>query len=135
MGDLRSLHGFGGGGSAGQPLAGERQVCALVLESAFTQFADVADSGAGWLGRTAAALGSQRMAAVEWIGQVDVPVWFLHGSLDRTVPLALGRQLFERAPEPRHWRQWPLGHSNLQTDPTGTYQQTWVDIARSCAGS
>ncbi len=108
------------------------QVCALVLESAFTSFADVAQAGAGWFGWAVLALGSQRMASFEFIEQVDVPVWFLHGSLDTTIPLALGRRLFERAPEPRQWRQWPLGHSNLQTDPSGAYQQTWVDIARSC---
>lgn len=111
------------------------QVCALVLESAFTSFDDVAESGAGWLGRAVSAMGSQRMASVNVIRQVDVPVWFLHGSQDTTIPLALGRRLYEQAPEPRHWHQWPLGHSDLQKDPTGGYARTWQKIAQSCAAS
>lgn len=113
-------------------LQGATGVCALVLESSFTSFADVADAGAGWFGRLASGLGSERMASVDVIGRVSVPVWLMHGSLDKTIPLELGRRLFEQAPEPRYWRQWPLGHSDLQTDPTGGYARTWQDIARSC---
>jgi pimeloyl-ACP methyl ester carboxylesterase len=109
--------------------------CALVLESSFTSFPDVADAGAGWAGRLLSLLGSQRMASIRYIDQVAVPVWFLHGSLDKTVPMAVGRRLYERAPQPRRWFDWPLGHSNLQTDPTGRYDQVWRDIAAQCAGS
>lgn len=115
-------------------LRGSGNTCALVLESAFTSFADVAQAGAGWFGRALTGLGAQRMASVEHIAQVDMPVWFLHGSRDDTVPLVLGRRLYEQAPEPRHWREWPLGHSDLQNDPSGTYDQTWRDIAAGCAG-
>jgi len=118
-----------------QRLRGERRVCALVLESAFPSFADVAQASAGWLGWALSALGTQRMASIEHIAQVDLPVWFLHGSLDDTVPVALGRRLYEQAPPQRHWREWPLGHSNLQTDPSGGYAQTWRDIAAGCSTS
>ena len=114
-------------------LRGSARVCAVVLESAFTSFDDVAQAGAGWIGGAVSGLGSQRMASIERIDQLDVPVWFLHGSRDETVPIALGRRLYERAREPRHWYEWPLGHSNLQTDPTGGYARVWQDIARSCA--
>jgi len=113
-------------------LRGTHSVCALVLESAFTSFPDVAQAGAGWLGLALSGLGTQRMASIEHIAQVDMPVWFLHGSRDDTVPLELGRRLYEQAPLPRHWREWSLGHSDLQTDPSGAYAQTWHDIAASC---
>lgn len=116
-------------------LRGSGNTCALVLESAFTSFSDVAQAGAGWFGRALTGLGSERMASIEHIAQVDVPVWFLHGSRDDTVPLTLGRRLYEQAPMPRHWREWPLDHSNLQTDPTGAYDQTWRDIAASCGAT
>lgn len=114
-------------------LRGTPGLCALVLESAFTRFSDVAEERVGWLGRMVTAMGSQHMASSDYIAQVDIPVWFLHGSLDDTVPLSLGRRLFEMAPEPRHWHQWPMGHSNLQNEPTGAYRQTWAAIAQSCA--
>ena len=115
-----------------QRLRGTQAYCALVLESAFTSFPDVAQAGAGWPGRWLTLLGNERMASIERIDQVEPPLWFLHGSLDTTVPLSLGRRLFEAAPPPKVWREWPLGHSNLQTDPTGLYEQTWQEIAQSC---
>lgn len=115
-----------------QRLRGTQAYCALVLESAFTSFPDVAEAGAGTLGRWLTLLSSERMASIDRIAQVDPPLWFLHGSQDTTVPLALGRRLYEAAPAPKQWRQWPLGHSNLQTDTTGTYDQTWREIAASC---
>lgn len=113
-------------------LRGTRAYCALVLESAFTSLPDVAEAGAGWGGRLLTLMGRERMAAIDRITDVDPPVWFLHGSRDDTVPLALGRRLYDAAPSPKQWREWPLGHSNLQTDPTGGYAQTWRDIAGAC---
>lgn len=113
-------------------LAGSRGYCALVLESAFTRFADVAGAAAGWLGRGFAALGNERMDSAGRIARVDPPLWFFHGSRDNTVPLSLGRALFEWAPSPKQWFEWPLGHSNLQTDPSGRYDAVWREIAASC---
>jgi hypothetical protein len=49
--------------------------------------------------------------------------------------MALGRRLYEQAPEPKYWFDWPLGHSNLQTDPTGTYAKVWRDIEALCRQS
>lgn len=116
-----------------QRLRGQQAYCALVLESAFTSLPDVAEAGAGWAGRLLTLAGSERMASIEHIAAVDPPVWFLHGSRDDTVPLALGRRLYAAAPAPKEWREWPLGHSNLQEAPDGTYAKTWRDIAASCA--
>lgn len=115
-----------------QRLRGQGAYCALVLESAFTSFPDVAEAGVGWFGRQLTLLGEERMASIDIIGQVAPPLWVLHGSRDDTVPIDLGRRLYEAAPEPKQWRTWPLGHSDLQTDPTGGYDQTWREIAASC---
>lgn len=116
-------------------LAGSRATCALVLESALTSFPDVAQAAAGWLGQLLARTGKDRMASIDRIAAVDPPIWFFHGSQDDTVPMALGRRLYEQAPEPKHWFDWPLGHSNLQTDPTGTYAKVWRDIEALCRQS
>lgn len=115
-----------------QRLAGQHAYCALVLESAFTSFPDVAQAAAGWLGGWLARVGGERMASMDRIAAVDPPLWFLHGSEDTTVPMALGRRLYDRAPEPKYWFDWPLSHSNLQTDTTGRYAAVWRDIERSC---
>lgn len=114
-------------------LQGSGAVCALVLESSFTRLSDVAYEGAGWLGRLLASLGTEDMASIDRMAQVDAPVWFLHGTRDRTVPSSLSRRLYEQAPEPRQWHDWPLDHSNLHTDPTGRYDQVWRQIQASCS--
>lgn len=115
-----------------QRLHGQGAYCALVLESAFTSFPDVASATVGWAGWLLSVSGPERMASIDRMAQVDPPVWMLHGSRDTTVPMALGQRLFEAAPSPKVWREWPLGHSDLQTDPTGRYDQTWREIAAGC---
>lgn len=115
-----------------EQLAGQSAYCGVVLESAFTSFPDVARAAAGWLGSALVLLNRERMASINRIEQVDPPLWFFHGSKDETIPIELGRQLFEGARQPKHWLQWPLGHSNLQTDPTGRYDAAWREIQSSC---
>lgn len=111
---------------------GESGVCGVVLESAFTSFSDVAYEAAGWPGRWLVALGREKMRAMDHIAGIPTPVWFMHGESDKVVPIQLGRRLFKQAPESKRWIQWPLEHSNLHTDPTGRYDQTWQDIEAAC---
>jgi fermentation-respiration switch protein FrsA (DUF1100 family) len=48
------------------------------------------------------------------IGKVTVPKLFIHGDSDSIVPVALGRKLFEAAPEPREWLEVPgADHNDL----------------------
>ena len=113
-------------------LTAKHAYCALVVESSFTNFSDVAYEAAGLPGRWLAAMGEQRMDAEALMASVEPPVWSLHGENDTTVPMRLGQRLFKRAPEPKTWAQWPLGHSNLHTDPSGRYDQVWRDIRETC---
>lgn len=106
--------------------------CALVLESAFTSFDDVAQSVNPLVGALATMVGTQRMASIERIGQVHGPVWFLHGTADKTIPVALGEKLFRAAPAPKHWLALPKDHSDLQTDASGAYDQAWRQIRSGC---
>ncbi len=106
--------------------------CALVLESSFTSFPDVARSASTLLGPLAAGLSSQKMASIERIADVQGPLWLLHGTQDSTIPIALGRQLFEAAPEPKTWLELPYAHSNLQTDTSGQYYALWRSVLATC---
>jgi len=109
-----------------------RDYCALVLESALTSFDDVARSVGNFVGPIAAALSSQRMASIDHIGAVHGPVWMLHGTGDKTIPVALGEKLFAAAPKPKHWLALPKDHSDLQTDTTGAYDAVWQQVKSSC---
>ncbi len=95
---------------------------ALILESAFTSFDGVA-SEAGWLARLLSVFNRERFASVEKISQVRAPLLMLHGSVDTTVPLRLGQQLYDQAQPPKQWV--PIdggGHSNLHHEGRTPYQ-------------
>lgn len=106
--------------------------CAVVLESAFTSFPDVARSVSGPFGLLAAALTTQKMASIDMIGQVPGPIWLLHGSQDATIPMSLGKRLFAAAPSPKYWLDLPKDHSDLQTDATGAYDAVWQQVKSTC---
>ncbi|MDQ5898602.1 MAG: uncharacterized protein QG612_2688, partial [Pseudomonadota bacterium] len=74
----------------------------LIVEGSFTSIPDVVSHYAwGWL--PLGPLITQRLAAGERIAEVRAPVLVVHGSADRVVDPAVGRALYERAPEPKRW--------------------------------
>jgi pimeloyl-ACP methyl ester carboxylesterase len=86
---------------------------AVILESAFTSFADVAD-GAGFLARLLMNFSTERFASIEKIAQVQAPLLMLHGTLDTTIPIALSEKLFSAANPPKQWHAIVGGaHSDL----------------------
>ncbi len=74
----------------------------LILESAFTRFADVARAAGFWAG-LAAWFSNERFDSLAKIPRVDAPVLMLHGTHDDTVPIALGEMLFAAATTPKRW--------------------------------
>jgi fermentation-respiration switch protein FrsA (DUF1100 family) len=55
-----------------------------------------------------------KFANVDKIDKVRMPVFVIHGALDRVTPQRFGRMLYERAPEPKS-AVWPsgAGHNDL----------------------
>ncbi len=95
---------------------------ALILESAFTSFADIARES-GFFARLASQFNHERFDSLHKIAHVDAPLLMLHGSLDTTIPVALGKQLFEAAHPPKQWFTLEGGaHSNLQDVGHAQYQ-------------
>ena len=95
---------------------------ALVLESAFSSFTDLARN-AGVLATLLALSSNERFASINKIGTVQAPLLMLHGSADTTIPIALGRKLFDAANAPKEWRVIDGGaHSNLNDVGRGQYQ-------------
>ena len=89
------------GGALAVDLAARERVAGLVLESTFPSVADISRSYWGvplrfWLGT--------KLASIDTIASVDAPILFFHGSRDRVIRLAIGRRLFDAAPEPKTWQ-------------------------------
>lgn len=105
-------------------LQGPHDYGGLILESAFTSFADVA-AHAGLIARVMLGLGHERFASVDKIHRVNAPLLMLHGSADTTITPALGEALFAAAPPPKTWvLVQGGGHSDLAQVDAALYQAT-----------
>lgn len=93
-------------------LATERKAAALVLEAPFTSITDVAAKAYPFLPVRLLLL--DRFDSLSRIADVQAPLLIIHGERDRIVPVALGRQLFKAAPEPKKAVWLPrAGHNDL----------------------
>jgi pimeloyl-ACP methyl ester carboxylesterase len=130
----RVIFGHSMGGAAAVRLAsglhGGVDYGALVLESTFTRLPDVA-ANAGFWGRVAAAFTRLDFNSLQRIGRIDAPLLMLHGTADKTVPVALGRRLRDAAPVGVRWLEVPGGsHSQLHSEAPELYRRAFTDLIR-----
>lgn len=131
----RVIFGHSMGGAAAIKLAGQLRhgvdYGALVVESTFTSLPDVA-AEAGFWGRLAAALTTLRFDSRARIGEVDAPLWMIHGTADKTVPIQIGRRLRDAAPAGVRWVEIPGGsHSRLHSEAPQLYRQTFQEVMKA----
>lgn len=133
----RVIYGHSLGGSVAVILASRLHVgkdyAALILESTFTSLPDVA-AAAGFWGGVGAALTTMQFDARSRIASVDAPILMLHGTLDRTVPIDLGRRLRDTAPPGVTWIEIEGGtHSRLHSQAPQTYRQALHGVVERLA--
>jgi len=98
------------GGAVAVDLAQRRPLAGVVLESTFSSLADVARGAVG----PVALLLRGRFDSAAKIPGLRAPLLCLHGDRDEIVPFALGRALFEAAPEPKTFEAFPgAGHNDV----------------------
>ncbi len=109
-------------------LRGNADYGALILESAFSSFADVARE-AGVFASLLALANNERFASIEKIGKVHAPLLMIHGSADTTIPITLGKKLFDAANVPKQWLVIDGGaHSDLDDVGKVQYQAALQDF-------
>lgn len=99
----RFVFGHSLGGAIAVDLAAQvDDLSGLIVEGSFTSLRDLlATFKWGWL--PVGPLLTQRFEAAERMPRVRAPVLVVHGSEDRLVPPAIGRALYETAPEPKRF--------------------------------
>lgn len=127
----RVIFGHSMGGAAAVRLASGlrhgQDYGALILESTFTSLPDVARE-VGNIGEVAAAITTLDFNSAGRIAKIDAPIWMLHGSADKTVPVQLGRRLRNTAEAagkaPVRWVEIAGGsHSGLHREAPGIYRE------------
>jgi uncharacterized protein len=87
----------------------------LILESTFTSMPEVGHAVAPWL--PARTLMRTQFNSLAKMRNYHGPLLQSHGTADRLIPYAMGRQLFEAANEPKQFIVIPGGdHNDPQTD-------------------
>jgi fermentation-respiration switch protein FrsA (DUF1100 family) len=86
------------GGAVAVDLARNRHLAGVVLESTFSSASDLART---MMGTGFGLLAGSRFDSIAKIDRVKAPLLFFHGDRDRVVDHALGRRLYEIAPEPK----------------------------------
>ena len=74
---------------------------ALILESGFSDARAVVRNS--WILTLLSLFATYRFQTAEYVNQARVPVLQLHGSRDHVIPLALGRELFNRIEVPKEF--------------------------------
>jgi fermentation-respiration switch protein FrsA (DUF1100 family) len=113
------------GGAITVELAAEDGARALVLQSTFASFKEVA--AAHYPALLVDALVANRLNSAAKIAKYRGPLFQVHGDSDRTIPLAQGRRLFDTANMPKTFLSLP-GHDH--NDPcrrptSNTLKSTW----------
>ncbi|WP_372571313.1 alpha/beta hydrolase [Ruegeria jejuensis] len=94
------VHGQSLGTGVATAVAAQRSgVDLLVLEAPYTATVDMAAEQYPWL--PVSLLMKDQFASREWIGDVDAPVFIMHGTADDVIPVSHGAALFEYANDPR----------------------------------
>ena len=80
-------------------MADEYEILGLILEAPYTSVGAVAQSIYPLV--PVNLLLRDKYPSIDIIKKVKAPKLFIHGALDRTIPVRFGRELFEAAPEPK----------------------------------
>jgi len=130
---LRVIYGHSMGSAVAVELAARKgdgpNYGGLILESAFSSAIELAAATHAVAGPLAWLLGWGFDAQAR-IGSVRPPILMLHGAADDTVPLELGRRLFDAAPQPKNLVVFDGGtHSRLHAVAAARYREVLAEFA------
>jgi len=112
------------GGSIAAQLAGKVKARALVIEGAFTSFADIGQKfypymPVRWFARF-------NYRTIDYIKNVDCPVMLIYSRNDDIVPFEFGPKLYEAANEPKELVEIFGSHNDAFLVSGEIYQKAWI---------
>ena len=122
------------GRSLGSGVAGEiainRPAAGLIVEGAFPSIQSMSDHH--YLGLPARWFMDLEFNLLNKVARLQQPLLVIHGEKDSIVPVDLGRQVFEAAPEPKRWYIVPgADHNDVPFVGGDPYYREMLDFIQS----
>ena len=125
------LYGESLGTAVATDLASQRECGALVLEAPFPSRAAVANLIVPFLGPLVA----RGFETARKIAKVRCPVLVLHGTADQVIPHAMGRAVFDAAPEPKTFWSIPGGrHVDPEVARSQEFRRRMAEVFAGLSG-
>jgi len=102
-------------------LATRVDAAAIILESAFTSAPEVGARAYPWL--PVKLISRYHYDSLKKVSQLRLPKLYVHSINDRTVPYGMGRRLFGRSREPKHWIKVRGAHDANYLIPGSEYDR------------
>ena len=100
------------GSSIASEVARQRPAAGIILEGAFPSIQSMADHH--YLGLPARWFVDSQFNLQEKLTHVSLPLLMIHGEKDNIVPITYGKQVFEKARQPKTWYTVPgAGHNDV----------------------
>jgi fermentation-respiration switch protein FrsA (DUF1100 family) len=112
------------GGSIAAHLAGKNKVAALVIESAFTSYADIGSRFYPYMPvRWFARFGYK---TIHYIKDIRCPIMLIYSRDDEVMPFEFGLELFNSANEPKEFVEIFGGHNDCFLVSGELYKNAWI---------
>lgn len=125
------LFGHSLGGAVAIEAARDRPAAGLVVQSSFTDIRDMARAlhpqlPLHWIARN-------EFRSIGKVAELTLPKLFIHGSEDGTVPLVVGRRLYEAAAEPKElYVVERAGHNDVHLHGGAAYVRRLKRFRKAC---
>ncbi|BBD62483.1 hypothetical protein NIES2109_53270 [Nostoc sp. HK-01] len=121
------IYGHSLGGAIAIDLAVKHpQAAGLIVESSFTSLYDMVSTRKWFAIFPINLILTQRFESIKKVSQLQMPVLFIHGTGDSTVPSLMSQKLYDAAPEPKQLILVPgAEHNDVAVVSGGKYLQ-WV---------
>lgn len=127
------LFGHSLGGAVAIDAAVDLQVTGLVVQSSFTDIRGMARAmfpklPLHWLARN-------QFRSLDKVERIAAPKLFIHGTRDETIPFAMGRDLYEKAADPKEFLAVERGrHNDVHLRGGKVYLETVRRFLETCTG-
>lgn len=112
-------------------IAAGRECLGMILEAAFTSTDDIVQMYAPFIPpqpKTA-----RKYDSLSLIERVRSPILFIHGQFDMTIPVSMGRKLYEAAQAPKEFYEIPgAGHNDTYLVGGNAYFAVWQKFLMRC---